>query len=129
MGVFAEEAQALDPDYAPDTVNTDGWPPTQGAWKALFEHVTLILCVLHAFLKIRDRTTQALGEVSQAVHQRVWEAYHTPSKRAFSQRLRRASLQRRKGAQRMGRGRVTGLHDEKSYAGFVRQTGAVYPKL
>ena len=50
-GVFAEEAQALDPDDAPETVNTDGWQPTQGAWKALFEHVTLILCVLHAFLK------------------------------------------------------------------------------
>ena len=88
-GVFAQEAQAIDPDDAPDTVNTDGWPPTQGAWKALFEHVTLILCFLHAFLKIRDRTTQALGEVGQAVHKRVWEAYHAPSKRAFSQRLRR----------------------------------------
>ena len=88
-GVFAEEAQALDPEYAPDTVNTDGWQPTQGAWKALFDQVTLILCFLHAFLKIRDRTTKALGEVGQAVHQRVWEAYHAPSKRAFSQRLRR----------------------------------------
>ena len=128
-GVFAEEAQALDPDYALETVNTDGWQPTQGAWKALFEHVTLILCFLHAFLKIRDRTTKALGEVGQAVHKRVWEAYHAPSKRAFSQRLRRASLQRRKVAQRMGRARVTGLRDEKSYAGFMRQTGAIYPKL
>ena len=128
-GVFAEEAQALDPKYAPETVNTDGWQPTQGAWKAWFEHVTLILCVLHAFLKIRDRTTKALGEVGQAVHKRVWEAYHAPSKRAFSQRLRRASLQRRKVAQRMGRARVTGLRDEKSYAGFMRQTGAIYPKL
>ena len=88
-GVFAEEAQAVDPDYAPETVNTDGWQPTQGAWKALFEHVTLILCFLHAFLKIRDRTTKALGEVGQAVHQRVGEAYQAPSKRAFSQRLRR----------------------------------------
>jgi len=55
----------------------------------LFEHGTLILCFLHAFLKIRNRTTQALGEVGQAVHKRVWEAYHAPSKRAFSQRLRR----------------------------------------
>lgn len=88
-GVFAEEAHALDPDYAPETVNTDGWQPTQGAWKALFQHVTLILCFLHAFLKIRDRTTKALGEIGPAVHQRVWEAYQAPSKRAFSQRLRR----------------------------------------
>ena len=88
-GVFADEAQALNPDYAPQTVNTDGWQPTQGAWKALFENVTLILCFLHAFLKIRDRTTKALGEIGHVAHTRVWEAYHAPSKRAFSQRLRR----------------------------------------
>jgi hypothetical protein len=88
-GVLAEEARALDPDYAPHTVNTDDWQPTQGAWQALFPTVTLILCFLHAFLKIRDRTTKAFGELGQAVHKRVWEAYHAPSKRAFSQRLRR----------------------------------------
>jgi hypothetical protein len=51
--------------------------------------VTLILCFLHAFLKIRDRTTKALGEIGQAVYRRGWEAYHAPTKRAFSQRLRR----------------------------------------
>ena len=85
----AEEAQAVDPDYAPQSVNTDGWQPTQGAWKTLFDNVTLILCFLHAFLKIRDRTTKAFGEVGQAAHKRVWEAYHAPSKRAFSQRVRR----------------------------------------
>jgi hypothetical protein len=88
-GVLASEAQAVDADYVPQTVNTDGWQATQGAWKALFENVTLILCFLHAFLKIRDRTTKALGEVGQAVHKRVWEAYHAPTKRAVSQRLRR----------------------------------------
>ena len=27
-GVFASEAQALDADYAPETVNTDGWQAT-----------------------------------------------------------------------------------------------------
>ncbi len=88
-GVFAAEAQAVDPAYAPDTVNTDGWQPTQGAWKTLFHHLTLILCFLHAFLKIRDRTTKAFGEIGQAVHRRVWDAYHASSKRAFSQRVRR----------------------------------------
>ena len=49
-GVFASEAQALDAEYAPETVNTDGWQATQGAWKALFTHITVILCFLHAFL-------------------------------------------------------------------------------
>jgi hypothetical protein len=88
-GVFAHEAQALDGDYAPQTVNTDGWQATQGAWKALFPNITVILCFLHAFLKIRDRATKALGAVFAQGQERVWEAYHAPSKWAFSQRLRR----------------------------------------
>ena len=88
-GVFASEAQALDAEYAPETVNTDGWQATQGAWKALFTHITVILCFLHAFLKIRDRATKTLREAFAQVQKRVWEAYHAPSKRAFSQRLRR----------------------------------------
>ena len=41
-GVFAKEAQALAPDYAPQTVNTDGWAATQAAWKALYPSVTVI---------------------------------------------------------------------------------------
>lgn len=88
-GVFADEAQALDPDYAPETVNTDGWPATQGAWKALFPTITVILCFLHAFLKIRDRATKALAEVFAQVGEKVWQAYRAPSKAAFAQRLRR----------------------------------------
>ena len=47
---------------------------TQRAWQALFLHVTLILCFLHAFLKIWDRTTKAFGAIGQAVHKRVWDA-------------------------------------------------------
>jgi hypothetical protein len=88
-GVFASEAQAVDAEYAPQTVNTDGWQATQGAWKALFTQITVILCFLHAFLKIRDRATKTLGDAFAQVQKRVWEAYHAPSKRAFSQRLRR----------------------------------------
>jgi hypothetical protein len=88
-GVFASEAQVVDADYAPQTVNTDGWQATQGAWKALFPQITVILCFLHAFLKIRDRATKTLGNAFAQVQKRVWEAYHAPSKRAFSQRLRR----------------------------------------
>jgi hypothetical protein len=49
-GVFASEAQVVDADYGPETVNTDGWQATQGAWKALFPQITVILCFLHAFL-------------------------------------------------------------------------------
>jgi hypothetical protein len=88
-GAFASEAKALDPDYAPDTVNTDGWPATQNTWKALFDQITVILCFLHAFIKIRDRAKKAFGELGHEVQRRVWEAYHAPNKRTFAQRLRR----------------------------------------
>ena len=88
-GVFASEARALDTDEAPQTVNPDGWQATPGAWKALFTPMTGMLCLLHAFLTIRERATKTLGALFAQVQKRVWEAYHAPSKRAFSQRLRR----------------------------------------
>lgn len=88
-GVFAEEARGLDLDYAPATVNTDGWAATQGAWKRLFPRIVVILCFLHAFLKIRDRATKALSEYFEPVSTRVWHAYRAPGKASFAQRLRR----------------------------------------
>ena len=86
--MFRDEARRLDPEYRPETVNTDGWPATQAAWRALFKGVTLILCFLHAFLKIRDRAVH-LKETFADLRERVWEAYHAPDARSFSQRLRR----------------------------------------
>ena len=87
-GVFANEARAVDADYAPETVNTDGWPATQQAWKARFKQITVILCFLHAFIKIWDRAKKAFGELGHEVQTRVWHAYHAHSKRSFAQRLR-----------------------------------------
>jgi hypothetical protein len=87
-GVFREEARRLDPEYRPETVNTDGWPATQAAWRALFKGITLILCFLHSFLKIRERAKH-LGETFDALRERAWDAYHAPDARTFSQRLRR----------------------------------------
>jgi hypothetical protein len=87
-GVFRDEAIGLDPGYRPETVNTDGWPATQAAWRALFKAVTIILCFLHAFLKIRDRAKH-LGETFDALREQVWGAYHAVDARSFSQRLRR----------------------------------------
>jgi hypothetical protein len=87
-GVFRDEAQRLEPGYRPETVNTDGWPATQAAWRALFKGVTLILCFLHAFLKIRVRAVH-MKETFDRLRERVWEAYHAPDARSFSQRLRR----------------------------------------
>jgi hypothetical protein len=86
--VFRDEARDLDPGYRPETVNTDGWAATQAAWQALFRGVTLILCFLHAFLKIRDRAVH-MKEGFTSLRERVWEAYHAPDARSFSQRLRR----------------------------------------
>jgi hypothetical protein len=87
-GVFRQEARDLDPEYRPETVNTDGWAATRAAWRALFDGITIILCFLHAFLKIRDRAKH-LKETFDALRERVWEAYHAPDARSFSQRLRR----------------------------------------
>jgi hypothetical protein len=76
------------PDVSAGDGQTDGWPATQAAWQALFKGVTIILCFLHAFLKIRDRAKH-LKETFHALREQVWGAYHAPDARSFSQRLRR----------------------------------------
>jgi hypothetical protein len=86
-GVFKEEARDLAPAYRPRTVSTDGWKGTQAAWRALFPRVVLLLCFLHAWLKIRDRAKHLKGTFTE-VSRRVWEAYHAPDRRRFAQRLR-----------------------------------------
>jgi hypothetical protein len=87
-GIFQQEARDLDPEYTPATVNTDGWQWTQAAWKALFPKVVILLCFLHAYLKIRDRAKH-LKELFTEVSRRVWEAYHATDRRRLGQRLRR----------------------------------------
>jgi hypothetical protein len=85
---FKTESQQLDPTYSPHTVNTDGWSATQNAWQALFPQITLILCFLHAFLKIKDRC-RSCPHLLKTIGQHVWSAYHAPTKAHFSQRIRR----------------------------------------
>src|SRR5437763_14700561 len=87
-GVFKAEARDVEPQYAPQTVSTDGWKGTQPAWKRLFPKVVILLCFLHAWLKIRDRGKH-LKDVFTATSRRVWEAYQAPDRRPFGQRLRR----------------------------------------
>lgn len=81
-GTFAAEARQVAPHYSPQSVNTDGWAATQNAWKALFPLVTVILCFLHGFLKIRDRCRKAFE-----LHQRVWEVYRAGCKAVFTRRM------------------------------------------
>ena len=87
-GIFQQEAQALDANYAPKTVTTDGWEATQAAFKALFSQVTLLLCFLHAFLKLRDRAKQ-LKQDWTTLRKKLWDTYQAPKRAGFSQRLRR----------------------------------------
>jgi hypothetical protein len=77
-GTFAKEARQVNPDYAPQTVNTDGWWATGNAWQALFARVVVILCFLHGFLKIRDRCRK-----ERELHRRIWEVYQAPTAEAF----------------------------------------------
>jgi hypothetical protein len=83
---FKEEAQALLPDYGPQTVCTDGFKATRLAWQQLFPSVVLILCYLHGVLKIMDRCR---GALRKEVLDRVWRCYQAATRQQFSQRLRR----------------------------------------
>ncbi len=49
---FRAEAIALNSDYQPDPVNTDGWDHTQAARHSLFPRITIVLCFLHVVLDI-----------------------------------------------------------------------------
>ena len=85
-GYFKQEAQTLSPDYAPQTVNTDGWLATQKAWQALFVTITVIECFLHAFLKIRDRCKRCKTLFPQ-IRAYVWNIYHAPDAADFRQQM------------------------------------------
>jgi hypothetical protein len=80
-GVFKQEAQALDQDYEPKTVNTDGFKATRNAWTALFAQSVLILCFLHGFIRIRERARRLT--IFPELAQRVWRAYCQESYEAF----------------------------------------------
>ncbi|MBU0490387.1 MAG: hypothetical protein KKB13_00925, partial [Chloroflexi bacterium] len=79
---FKTEAQNVAPGYQPTTVNTDGWLATQLAWRNLFARVVLIICFLHAFLKIRDRCKRLTEHFPELCRQ-VWTVYHAGNAAAF----------------------------------------------
>lgn len=84
-GQFKLEAQKVDPDYEPQTVNTDGWTATQKAWRTLFVTITIIECFLHAFLKIRDRCKKRWQTVWPQIQQQVWNIYQAADPQEFRQ--------------------------------------------
>lgn len=82
-GVFADESHELSPDYAPETVNTDGWSATSNSFLALFPTIVPILCFLHGFLKVRDRCRK-----EHDLHTRIWEVYQATNIRMFDRRMK-----------------------------------------
>lgn len=82
-GVFAQEARKLDADYAPETVNTDGWWATSNAFAALFPTIVTVLCFLHGFLKVRDR-----GRKEFDLHTRIWNIFRSEHIRMFDRRMK-----------------------------------------
>ncbi len=87
-GRFRDEARTLNPNYQPETVNTDGWEQTQVAWKTLFPGIAIVLCFLHSVLDIQQRCRKT-KPLWQKLTGRLWHIYKAPSKRHFAQRLRR----------------------------------------
>jgi len=85
-GEFKAEAMAVFPDYQLRSVCTDGFHATRDAWRQLFPHVTVVLCFLHAILKLTDRCR---GPLRRQVLDRAWRVYHAVTKAQFAQRLRR----------------------------------------
>jgi hypothetical protein len=87
-GVFQQEALQQNPDYQPESVNTDGWEATQTAWKAIFPGIALILCFLHSVLGIQQRCRRQ-GGLYHTVTEKLWQLYHSVNRQQFAQRLRR----------------------------------------
>jgi hypothetical protein len=83
-----EEALALNPDYCPQTVNTDGWEATQTAWQTIFPGITLILCFLHTVLGVQKRCRRQPTLFNQ-VSEKLWLLFHSETPAQFGQRLRR----------------------------------------
>jgi hypothetical protein len=82
-GVFAAESRDVAPEYAPETVNTDGWAATRNAFVSLFPAIAVVLCFLHGFLKVRDRCRKA-----RDLHRRVWEVYRANTAEEFRRLMR-----------------------------------------
>lgn len=87
-GEFKTEATAGFPTYTPRSVCTDGFAPTRDAWRQLFPQLTLVLCFLHAILKLTDRCR---GALRHQVLDRAWAVYQAVTKAQFAQRLRRVA--------------------------------------
>lgn len=88
---FQTEARLLDPNYAPVTVNTDAWNGTQQAWLALFPTVTLVLCFLHAVLKVQQGSP-TYRNLRKKLKTKLGKAYKANTAAGFLEGLRLALI-------------------------------------
>jgi hypothetical protein len=82
-GEFQVEAQQVNPNYQPQSVNTDGWKPTQQAWKTLFPSITIVLCFLHTVLGVQQLCRRT-WTVFKVVTDKLWHLYDSPNRRQFA---------------------------------------------
>ena len=87
-GVFAREAENVEPGYQPQTVNADGWAATRAAWLMLFPLIVVTRCFLHGWLNIRDRSKH-LKDVFETLGDKVWNVFRAENRRSMTQRMRR----------------------------------------
>jgi hypothetical protein len=85
-GVFKSEALVCQPDYCPESVNLDGWKATNQSWRNLFPTITIVLCFLHAFIKIRD-IGKSLKEKFYEIADKIWEVYRKETALEFRQEI------------------------------------------
>ncbi len=88
-GQFQREAQQVQPNYQPNTVNTDGWKATMNAWRTLFPNICLLQGFLHAILSIRNVATKATNALYTLILEKAWQVYQGETTQQCSQRLRR----------------------------------------
>lgn len=85
-GDFKREALRLNPDYAPKTLNLDGWKQSKAAWLRLFPALIIIRCFLHAFMRIRERCKHSPGYPQ--VQSLIWHIYHAQNYMTYWRRFR-----------------------------------------
>jgi hypothetical protein len=74
---FATEARRLKADYAPKTLNLDGWQHTRAVWRRLFPTLVLIRCFLHAFIRVRGRLLR--HPLYPKMKRLIWNIYRAKS--------------------------------------------------
>lgn len=88
---FQTEARLLDPNYTPVTVNIDAWDGTKQAWLNLFPTVTLVLCFLHAVLKVQ-KGSPSYRNLRNKLKALLWKAYKSSTAPEFLKEIRLALI-------------------------------------